>query len=87
MVQMQTQMSGDPFLHTRAPYRSLAEKDKSSFLELYENAAYASLAGQRSSVVCRSSFIARTRNANSPTTRKLTTPCRLRKSKAGLWST
>ena len=46
VAQMKSQMEGDPFLHTREPYRSLAEKDKTYFLELYENAAFDSLAGQ-----------------------------------------
>lgn len=46
LAQMQTQMKGDPFLHTREPYRSLAERDKAYFIELYENAAYATLADQ-----------------------------------------
>lgn len=46
MAQMKAQMKADPFLRAREPYRSLAEKDESYFLELYENAAYVSLAGQ-----------------------------------------
>lgn len=46
LAQMQAQMKGDPFLRTREPYRSVAEKDKGYFVELYENAAYDSLAGQ-----------------------------------------
>jgi hypothetical protein len=46
LAQMKTQMEGDPFLHTREPYRSVAKKDFNYFTELYENSAFASLAGQ-----------------------------------------
>lgn len=41
-----TQMEGEPFLHTREPYRSVAQKDFNYFAELYENSAFASLGGQ-----------------------------------------
>ena len=46
IAQMQEQMAQDPFLHTREPYKSLADKDPSYFSKLYENAAFSSLAGQ-----------------------------------------
>jgi soluble P-type ATPase len=46
LAQMKAQMAGDPFLHTREPYRSVAKKDFNYFMELYENSAFASLAGQ-----------------------------------------
>ena len=46
MAQMKAQMEGDPLLHTREPYRAIASKDLGYFMELYENAAYDSLAGQ-----------------------------------------
>lgn len=44
--QMKKQMAADPGLATREPYRSAAKKDFGYFMELYENAAYATLAGQ-----------------------------------------
>lgn len=44
--QMKKQMDADPTLAEREPYKSVASKDFGYFTELYENAAYASLAGQ-----------------------------------------
>jgi hypothetical protein len=43
---MKEQVGADPTLAQREPYRSLATKDLSYFMALYEEAAYASLAGQ-----------------------------------------
>lgn len=46
LAQMKAQMEDDPFLDSREPYRSVAKKDFTYFTALYENSAFASLAGQ-----------------------------------------
>lgn len=43
---MKLQMVADPSLKEREPYRSVASKDMSYFLGLYEDAAFASIVGQ-----------------------------------------
>ena len=43
---MREQFAADPSLKEREPYRSLATKDMSYFMTLYEDSAYATLVGQ-----------------------------------------
>ena len=42
---MREQISGDPSLKEREPYRSVATKDKAYFMDLYENMAFETLVG------------------------------------------
>jgi hypothetical protein len=46
VAHLKSRIAADPSLVEREPYKSIATKDFSYFTELYENAAYASLAGQ-----------------------------------------
>jgi hypothetical protein len=76
---MKQQMANDPGLKDRQPYKAIATKDKTYFLDLYENMAIETLVSDLMAVP----FTTPTASARTSTTSTLRRSCRWPRRRAG----